>query len=104
MVAVEAVVEPWHEGSEDEEGDAGVVQFGEDATHLGRVAVEGVVEPREGHTRHCRQEESHEHQYFLPRIWHIAGSDEEPEGDSDQNERPDQVGPDVDSLRVQTEH
>ena len=61
VVAVEAVVEPGHEGAQDEDGDAGVVQFGEQSAHLHRVAVESVVQPGERHTRHSRHEKRQKH-------------------------------------------
>lgn len=103
VVAVEAVVQPGHEGAHDEQRDAAVVQLREELAHVLRVAAEGVEGEGEAQADDGADEEGAEDQLLLP-LDLDGGPGEEVAGDAHKGHAAQEVCPDVARLRVDPEH
>lgn len=103
VVTVETVVQPRHERTHDEQGDAAVVELREQLAHVLRMTAERVEGEREAETDDGADEERAEDQLLLP-LDLDGGPGEEVAGDSNERNAAQQVSPDVSCLRVDAEH
>ena len=101
VLAVEAVIEPRHERAHDEQGDADVVQLGEHLADTLAVTGERVKGAREAQTHDGAGEEDGEHEQLL-RLQ--LGEEQRVDGQTDERQTADQMGPNVARLRVDAEY